>query len=128
MYRTLAAIWLTVALGACEATEDDERAVSEPRGAAPANSASSPTPVRPIEQGVTPMPRDDDDGGCGADKVDRWLNVLPTDEVKANIAAEVGDRPIRFYTQGDPVTLDFIPSRLNVELGKDGRIKLFRCG
>lgn len=128
MYRRLAAICLAVVLGACDATEGNDPGNFEPRGAAAANSASSPTPAPPAEQGVTPMPTDEGDGGCGADKLDRWLNVLPTDQVKADIAARVGERLIRYNTQGDPVTLDFIPSRLNVELGKDGRIKLFRCG
>ena len=67
-------------------------------------------------------------GGCGADKLARWLNVLPTDDVKARIAATVGERRIRYIGPGDAVTMDFSPSCLNVELGEDGRIKLFRCG
>jgi len=54
--------------------------------------------------------------------------VLPTNDVKAEIAATVGERPIRYYTQGDPITMDFSAARLNVELGEDGRIKVFRCG
>ena len=61
-------------------------------------------------------------------KLGRWLNVLPTKTVKTEIAATVGERPIRYYTQGDPITMDFNPARLNVELGVDGRIKVFRCG
>lgn len=87
---------------------------------------------------VTPAPPDQppeasddgtaDDQACGADALDRWLNVLPTETVKAEIAGTVGDRPIRYYTQGDPITMDFNPARLNVELGADGRIKVFRCG
>ena len=52
----------------------------------------------------------------------------PTPEVKAQIAARVGERPIRYYGPDDAITMDFSPGRLNVELGKDGRIKLFRCG
>ena len=48
--------------------------------------------------------------------------------MKAEISATVGERPIRYIAPGDAVTLDFSPSRLNVELGEDGRIKLFRCG
>jgi hypothetical protein len=52
----------------------------------------------------------------------------PTVVVKTDIAAIVGERPIRYYTQGDPITMDFNADRLNVELGADGRIKLFRCG
>jgi hypothetical protein len=54
--------------------------------------------------------------------------VLPTEDVKAEIAASVGERRIRYYAQGEPITMDFSPTRLNVELGADGRIKLFRCG
>ena len=66
---------------------------------------------------------------CGADKVsERWLNALPTADVKSAIAKAVGERPIRYYGEGDAITMDFSPQRLNVELGKDGRIKLFRCG
>jgi hypothetical protein len=63
-----------------------------------------------------------------AGKLDRWLNVLPTDTVKAEIAATVGERPIRYYGPNDPVTMDFNPERLNGELGADGRIKRFLCG
>ena len=69
-----------------------------------------------------------DDSGCGADRLARWLNVLPSDDVKAQIAAAVGERRIRYIGPGDVVTMDFSPSRLNVELGEDGRIKRFRCG
>ncbi len=65
---------------------------------------------------------------CGAGKLGRWLNVLPTETVMKEIADTVGERTIRTYTQGDPITMDFSAARLNVELGADGRIKLFRCG
>ena len=82
--------------------------------------ASAPPPAEP-----PPVVADDD---CGAGLLDRWLNALPTAEVNADIAARVGDRPIRTYTEGSPVTMDFNPRRLNVELGADGRIKRFRCG
>jgi hypothetical protein len=96
------------------------------RDAAPASN--TPTAVSEVTDDATPgdaTPGDD----CGASKVSaRWLNALPTADVKAAIAKAVGDRPIRYYGQGDPITMDFSPQRLNVELGKDGRIKLFRCG
>lgn len=66
---------------------------------------------------------------CGAELIgDRWIGSLPTAEVKAYIAARVGDRPIRYYTIGDPITMDHNPARLNVVLGKDGRIQRLRCG
>jgi len=129
MIRPLAAIALALAASACDAPEGGEPPSAEPAASARNESAPSPTPAPPVEEGVTPMPTEDGDAnGCGADKLDRWLNVMPTADVKAEIAATVGERPIRYYTQGDPITMDFSPARLNVELGEDGRIKLFRCG
>ena len=122
----LAAALLTVSLTACDAAGTEEPATPEATATAavpsPASTATEPQANAALESGEA------DDSGCGADKLDRWLNVLPTDDVKREIAAAVGERPIRYYTQGDPITLDFSPDRLNVELGEDGRIKLFRCG
>jgi hypothetical protein len=65
---------------------------------------------------------------CGADMLDTMLGSAPTPEARAYIAARVGDRPIRYYTRGDPITMDYNPDRLNVVLGPDGRIAEFRCG
>jgi hypothetical protein len=105
--------------------------------------AIMPQETRPVPAGGANLPPDtpvsapaqtseaadaDEAGDCGADKLGRWLNVLPTADVKAQIAATVGKRPIRYIAPGDAVTMDYSPSRLNVELGEDGRIKRFRCG
>jgi Peptidase inhibitor I78 family len=77
---------------------------------------NSPPPLPPAEK-------------CGADVVaEQFLNSVPTAEAKAYIAARVGQRPIRYYTIGDPITMDFNPNRLNVVLGTDGRIAKLRCG
>lgn len=65
---------------------------------------------------------------CGAAGLSRYLNVSPTGEMKSAIASAAGDRPIRYIAPGDAVTMDFVPARLNVELGDDGRIVRFRCG
>lgn len=65
---------------------------------------------------------------CGADKVKGWMSAEPTPDIKAQIAKAAGDRPIRYYTDGDPITMDYSEARLNVVLGKDGRITEFRCG
>lgn len=65
---------------------------------------------------------------CGAAALGRYLNVSPTGEMKSAIASAAGDRPIRYIAPGDAVTMDFVPARLNVETGDDGRIVRFRCG
>ncbi len=131
MFRsTLAAAALFASLAACEAAGNDEPAVPEATETAAEETVVSQTvPDRPIAKETSQLESGEADGsGCGANKLGRWLNVLPTDDVKARIAETVGERPIRYYGQGDPITMDFSPARLNVELGEDGRIKLFRCG
>jgi hypothetical protein len=129
MHRPLfAAVFLIASLAACQA-EGTEEPATETTETATEDVVSETVPQQPDGAATsTPESGEADDNACGADKLDRWLNVLPTDEVKAAISEAVGERPIRYYTQGDPITMDFSPARLNVELGEDGRIKLFRCG
>ena len=127
--RTLLAACLVAALASCGAEGDREPAA--PDAIVTATEAAIPDTIPEPADAVAAAARNTSEGGdiaCGADKLGRWLNALPTDEVKAAISETVGDRPIRYYTQGDPITMDFSPARLNVELGEDGRIKLFRCG
>ena len=115
-------------LSACDAGGDAEQ--PNP-GATTTEAAATTNPENPADEASPAMNADEPavPSGCGADKVAaRWLNALPTADVKAAIAKAVGERPIRYYGEGDAITMDFSPQRLNVELGKDGRIKLFRCG
>ena len=130
MHRPIAAAALLFAsLAACQAQGSKEPAT--PEAGTSATGAAIPDTIPEPADAVAVAARNSGeaaDSGCGADKLGRWLNVLPTDDVKAEIAATVGKRAIRYYGQGDPITLDFSPQRLNVELGEDGRIKLFRCG
>jgi hypothetical protein len=147
MPRALLAALLTVSLAACGAGADEPPplesditpGVTEPATDTAAGTAPD-SPDRPLP-GETAVPPTDQPGSeepgsapsdeadaCGAGKLGRWLNVLPTEDVKREIAATVGERPIRYYTEGDPITMDFNPGRLNAELGADGRIKRFRCG
>ncbi len=75
-----------------------------------------------------PPPPPPGPASCGVHRFDRFIGAEPTPDVRAQIRAEVGDRPIRYYTEDDPITMDYNPSRLNVVLGPDGRIMRFRCG
>jgi len=72
--------------------------------------------------------KSDADDTCNARQLDIFLNGLSATEVRVSIANRVGSRPVRYYTEGDPLTMDHNPQRLNVELGKDTRIKRFWCG
>ena len=127
---SFAAVALIAGLTACNAGGADEPAAPDPVATAGETEAvTTPAPSPPnAESSPERQSGEADDATCGADKLDRWLNALPTDDVKAEIAATVGERAIRYYTQGDPITMDFSEARLNVELGEDGRIERFRCG
>ena len=113
-------------LSACDAGGDAE----QPNPAATTTEAAATTnPENPADEATPAMNADEPDAAeCGADKLDRWLNVLPTETVKAEIRDAVGHDRIRYIAPGDAVTMDLRPDRLNVETGVDGRIKLFRCG
>ena len=113
-YRALAAASVIAALCACQVDAGDSP---------PDRKASPDRPEANAQANVADGTR------CGADKVThRWLNALPTADVKSAIAATVGSRPIRYYDRDEAITMDFSEARLNVELGAEGRIKRFRCG
>jgi hypothetical protein len=125
------------ALAACVAGEmpADGGGSGAGREAASTTPAPAPTERRTAASGgeatrpVPPAAEQAEGDACGAAKVrSRWTGALPDAATKAAIAAAVGDRPIRYYTEGDPVTMDFSEERLNVVLGADGRIAEFRCG
>jgi hypothetical protein len=84
-------------------------------------------PGGPCNIPAQPVSRPDTDE-CGAAALSRYLNVTPSGEMKTAIATAAGDHPIRYIAPGDAVTMDFVPSRLNADLGDDGRITRFRCG
>ncbi len=65
---------------------------------------------------------------CHAGELQRYLRSLPTADIMAAISATVATENIRTIRPGEAVTMDFRESRLNVELGEDGRIKRLRCG
>jgi hypothetical protein len=73
----------------------------------------------------TPPPPDT----CGASMVaKRWTGQVPSPDARAAIEVTVGQRPIRYYREGGAITMDYASARLNVVIGKTGRIKRFTCG
>jgi hypothetical protein len=104
-----ALLLLSLAVAACGATNTPT--ASEARPASPPGEAAAPA-----------------EDGCGVSKLTAYRNALPTSDVLAAIRKIVGERPLRVINPGDAVTMDYSPSRLNIETGEDGRIKTFRCG
>lgn len=90
-----------------------------------AGCAGSAGPCNPTATPTFPSPADDQ---CSAAELARYAGAQATEEVRATIAATLGDRRVRYIAPGDAVTQDYRIDRLNVELGEDGRIVRLRCG
>ena len=82
-------------------------------------------PCNPVATPAFPPPADDQ---CAAAELASYAGAQATSEVRAAIATKLGDRRVRYIAPGDAVTMDFAPSRLNVELDAEGRIVRLRCG
>jgi len=66
---------------------------------------------------------------CGAEKLQNYLNLLPTSTAKEEIAKAVGHGRIRYVTMAEAKAAASPESnRLTAGLGPDGRIKEFTCG
>lgn len=90
-----------------------------------AGCTGSAGPCNPEATPAFPPPAEDT---CGSAPLARHAGAQATDEVRAAIAATLGERRVRYISPGDAVTMDYAPSRLNVELDAEGRIVRLRCG
>jgi hypothetical protein len=93
-------------------------------------AACTPKPVTPVAVVVPPPPPAPVLGpdACGASRLGGYIGAVPRGDIKPNILATVGERPIRFLAPGDVATMDYSPARLTVDIAQDGRIRRFRCG
>lgn len=79
-----------------------------------------------VDQGPAspPMPS----GDCNHDRLERFVNALPTSQTLNQIKRASGAHTIRVVRPGDIVTLEYRSDRLTIDVGQDGRIKRLRCG
>lgn len=120
-----------LSLAACGRSDRQAPAPAESLIPLPSEQPSPPVPAPEATAtepgGTRPAPEPAADK-CGADKLGEYLNLLPTSDAMDKIRKAVGHGRIRTINPGDVVTMDLRPDRLNIEVGEDGRIKLFRCG
>lgn len=121
----LFALALALALAACTAPERSPETSAGGGMAQEGSRVTTPTPT-PTRSAAESEPERD---ACGAATVSaRFTGAKATADTRAKIADAVGKRVIRYYAEGDPITMDYSEERLNVVLSKDGRIIEFRCG
>lgn len=107
-----------VALAACEQAPPAEPAEDAP---APASSASTPTPP-PTKEPTTPTPPPAD--ACGAAERQDWVG-----RARSSLPSAPAGAIWRIYETGQPVTMDFNASRLNIEINPDTQtVVRLTCG
>lgn len=124
MPTTVALACMALSLAACSRADHQDPAPAESLKPLPSAQPQPPAPAPEASASQAVIEGDE----CGASKLSRYLNQLPAADTLAQIGAAVGHDRIRTIRPGDVVTMDMRPDRLNVEIGEDGRIKLFRCG
>lgn len=112
-----------LALAGCHAKQVKVPAPTAREGEIAAASVTTAAPTPEPRAIATPDPTP-----CGVGKLASFLNQLPTETAKADIARIAGDRPLRYISVTENDSIGPQPKRLNVETGADGRIKRFSCG
>lgn len=130
--RTLAVaalLTLTVGCNAGEALDGTTAPPVSPATIPPAAPAELPAepPGRPAPG--NPVNGDEEDTmGCDASKAEWMIGQQPTDELLRRGAADAGAKVSRYIRHDEMVTMEYHPSRLNVDLDENGVIRAVRCG
>nr|WP_166176417.1 hypothetical protein [Altererythrobacter segetis] len=128
----IALLSAALAVTACQKSSEVspvEQATSEPvttevTPPPPATTAATPLPDHSTSVSVTPEATP-----CGAEKLQNYLNLLPTSTAKDEIARTVGHDRVR-YVPLEQEKAEAAPTSMRVTagVGVDGRIKEFTCG
>jgi hypothetical protein len=116
----IAALSLVLALGACSgpAPEEQEEALDKAQQAATA--AATPDPGT----AAAPPPP----ASCDASQVQGLVGQAWSDALQAQAKDDSGASDVRMLKPNQPVTMEFIGERLNIETDDKGVITGVRCG
>lgn len=104
------------------ATPERVTTVAPPPAAPPATA--SPVPDHSASVSVTPEATP-----CGAEKLQNYLNLLPTSTAKDEIARTLGHNRVRYIPLAqEKAEAAPTSTRVTAGVGVDGRIKEFACG
>ena len=116
----IAALSLVLALGACKgpAPEEQEQALDQAKQAA--DAAATP------DQGVatTPPPV----GTCDASQVEGLVGQAYTEALAEQARQDAGAAKVRVLKPNQPVTMEFLGERLNIEVDDKNLVSGVRCG
>ncbi len=116
----IAALSLVLALGACKspAPEEQEQALDQAKQAA--DAAATPDP----EVATTPPPV----GTCDASQVEGLVGQPYTEELAEQARQDAGAATVRMLKPNQPITMEFLGERLNIEVDDKNLVSGVRCG
>ena len=92
----------------------------------PAAPSATPTPLPDHSATVSVTP---EATPCGAEKLQNYLNLLPTSTAKDEIARTLGHNRVRYVPLAqEKAEAAPTSTRVTAGVGVDGRIKEFACG
>jgi hypothetical protein len=95
-----------------------------PENATPASApASASAPAPPPAEAASPPATNASEDICGKAQYAALVGKPATDP-----GVPPASRTVRHITPGMQVTMDFMPARLNIKIGPDGKITEFTCG
>ena len=80
----------------------------------------------PRQEAPPPLPFDED--RCDAAAAARLIGEKARPALGERARRLSGAAMVRIIRAGDPVTSDYMTSRINVDVGRGGRVTGFRCG
>ncbi|WP_203321987.1 I78 family peptidase inhibitor [Pseudoxanthomonas beigongshangi] len=118
------ALLLSLTLAACSAPAPDEQTAATEQSQAAAAAAAQPPEPGSDPTGTAPAP-----GGSCDDTQAQWIigkAATPADTEQAGKDAKAN--AVRTLKPGEAATMDFNPSRLNIDLDDKGMVTAVRCG
>ncbi|HZW16683.1 MAG TPA: I78 family peptidase inhibitor [Brevundimonas sp.] len=114
-------IVLSLATVATLAACTEQAPAPAPAEETPAPAAAEPRPTPPAANDpATPAPT----GACGAAERQDWIG-----RARSDLPSPPADSAWRIYETGQPVTMDYNPGRLNIEIDPDSQAVIrLTCG
>lgn len=116
----IAALSLVLAVGACTgpAPEEQDQALDQAKQAA--DAAATPDQ----EVATTPPPV----GTCDASQVEGLVGQPYTGELAEQARQDAGAAQVRMLKPNQPITMEFLGERLNIEVDDKNLVSGVRCG
>lgn len=120
----LSAIVLAAACTMGDAGSTGTASPNDPVVVVPEGGATAPKPGAPV---VVPP----SEAGPGAPKAGDTCGAAPFQKYVGQKSPEItvpAGTNVRHYRAGDPITMDFLPSRMNFEYDRTGKLVKVSCG